>query len=356
MKKILFLLFIFISITGCEYFTLMSKKEWIEKTGNQDDVIIYAAGAWYDSSITNYRACYWIIKGDNIERIDLESNNIFSTVNSIYVDEDNIYTCGFDLVGAETKACYWINKKIKYLDDLNNGLSSMAFDISSKNGVVFTAGMLDGTAYYWINKNKITLNINIANTIFIHQISTSKYNLYLGGQNSKSPFQACYIKDGKINDLPPLPGGSDTSDVSSIFVIGNIVYSAGQLTLGLTDYACLWKNDDITILPDGTLARSVFVTSEDVYIAGEYDSGTNIYPRYWKNNKSFTLPDSDLGAGTDSFAYSIFVFNDNVYIGGLDDDAGNSLAWYWTDGKKIIFDPSLNAGVTSIFVKSNTEK
>ena len=347
-KPILFLIIFIIIITilsDCQYFTLLSQKEWTEMSGNEDNVIIYVAGAYQDR-FGNGIPCYWKIKDDNIKRVDLdnESNNN-NYASSIYVVGDKVYTSGtVELSGGVLKACYWIDTK-RYNLNTSGSVNSFADSIIVKGGVVFAAGG-DGTkGCYWIDQNQAILNLLICRTLFIQKISSSKYTTYVGGQNLKSPHQACFWKDGYLTDLPPLPGAGESSIVNSIFVIGNIVYSVGEASLmpGPVNYAYLWKNDEPIILPNGNSARSVFVSNDDIYISGDNDSGQACY---WKNEKYISL--SSLA----SVAYSIYVYNNKAYIAGYE----NGYACYWINDKHYSIENSTVSIVYGIFVKSDNEK
>ena len=111
MKKIL--LFLIISsliffISNCEYFTLMSKSEWNEKSDQEEDnVIIYASGARYVTRIGNYIPYYWKITKDDHEMVNLESNDNWGVAYSIYVVGDTVYTCGFYSSGSLTSKSYF---------------------------------------------------------------------------------------------------------------------------------------------------------------------------------------------------------------------------------------------------------
>ena len=357
MRKILLLLMIFFITPGCEYFTFMSKKEWAEKAGTEDDVIIYLAGAFYDSAAANYLPCYWKITKKSIEKVDLESNNSWGIAYSIFVVGDTVYTCGFDQnpPTVPIRACYWKNKN-KYILEAKNpsNVDSQARQIIAKNGVIFIAGIddrdidSDYDAVNWIGQNSSGLSagsISQAQSIFINQLSSTHHVMYIGGINDG---QACYWKDGQIFNLENESAAS--SEVRSIYVSGNTVYSVGDLEYNL---ACLWKNNNLIKLSGGTVANSVFVSGNDVYIAGQYEYSSDDYPCYWVNNTRYLIPGSSFGVGTNAYAYSIYVYNDNIYIAGVDDNGTDALAWYWTNNKKIFIDQPNYSGVLSIFVTAD---
>lgn len=348
MKKV-FLLFIIylIFVSSCEYFTLMSQKEWGEKSGKGDDVIVYVGG-WYNQTII--KPCYWkIMDNDVVELVELENDNIANNeVLSIYVVGKNVYSCGYYNNGAVNKACYWINKK-KYDLDLDPlAISSRANSIKVKSGVVFTAGTItigaNAFPYFWVNQSKSTINIKSANSIFIDQISSTKHSICVGGSNLKTDAQACFWKDGQITDLPPLPGFGNSSEVFSIYIIGNIVYSAGMTNIGVQQ-SCLWINKEQIILPGGEIANSIFVSNNDVYTSGVYNGGLDAC--YWKNTDYFQLTAPGIGGS----ALSIYVYNDNAYIAG----GVGGFACYWINNKLYNFESNFTSSASSIFIVPNNE-
>lgn len=344
MKKVILLLIISLFlISNCEYFSIMSKKDWEEKADKEDDVVIYASGA-YDDGGASY-PCYWKITKDDHERIKLDSVGNMCASYSIKIIGNNVYNCG--IVSPSTiNACYWINKKRYDLEVNGPTFPSVAYNLIVNSGIVFSVGIDNAEACFWFNQKKSSLNINTPYCIFIDQISTSKHITYIGGINLLG--FACYWKDGEIIDLDN--NGAASSEVKSIYVIGNIVYSVGTLD---GTQACLWKNKELTILPDGFLARSVFVSNEDIYISGDYWDGPDIRACYWKNTKKISLPPSNLASPYESNGNSIFIYNDNVYIAGTDQNGGTQLGWYCINGKKNIIENSL--GATSIFITSDNK-
>ncbi len=102
-------------ISSCEYFSLMSKKEWTEKSDNEKNVVIYIGGAFVVSTIE--RPCYW--KNDNRHLIPGSSFGVGTNANaySVFAYNDNLYIAGVDNEsGANVRAWYWINNKKNYID------------------------------------------------------------------------------------------------------------------------------------------------------------------------------------------------------------------------------------------------
>jgi hypothetical protein len=358
LKKIFIFLLLLTFLTNCEYFNILSQKEW-EETSNHDaeNVIIYLSGGYFEGGAP--RPCYWKITQDGYKFVKLESNYFEGVAFSIFVEGDTVYTCGFDEDSTgQHRACYWIGDKKYELESIGGAAESVAYQIVKKGGILFTAGGDDGEteATYWLNQDKGHLNLGPNNSqaecIFIQQESSSKHSIYIGGRYSNLP---CYWKDDKINYLDM--GTSLGLTVRSIYVIGNTVFSCGvENDATLPDHACFWENEKLTFLPGGVEARSLFISEENIYIAG-FNFTTNYEACYWKNKKKIFLPDSYFGTGNDSFAFSIFVLNDNIYIAGYDDDgSGNNVAWYYINDEKEVFNTSLNAAATAIFVKADNEE
>lgn len=355
MKKVyIFFILYFIIISNCEYFTLMSKKEWEKNVDKEDDIVIYISGA-YQSASGDIVPCYWKIKNNKIKQVDLEydigtNNNV---AYSIYVLNDKVYSCGccFDTAYAETRACYWINSKKHDFFVKDPSIGSIAFSIKVKNGVLFTTGVADSKAQFWTNDYKYDLSIETARTIFIQQNSSGKHLILIGGLSTND--KACYWKDddSKINELPPSLSAGDSSEVWSIYTIGNNIYCAGMKTISSVTEACLWINNDLNVLSNGSYAYSVFVSNEDVYVSGE-TTGTNAC--YWKNKNFHALP----YLNSPSKAYSIFAHNDKAYIAGYDSDGGgNYKACYWINNEQIYLDStSINSMAYSIFITNENQE
>lgn len=134
MKKIfIIIVIIFLFITGCEYFTLMSHKEWLEKTGN-DEVDVYVGGYY-----GGFYPCYWI----NGTRIDLPFYYNYgneNVVNSIFVSGDDVYCGGTYDNSINSNACYWKNRELIKVDVNDENNQSQIHSIAYKAGLVFSIG------------------------------------------------------------------------------------------------------------------------------------------------------------------------------------------------------------------------
>ena len=139
MKKalvfIIFLLSVVIILitSSCEYFTLLSQKEWAELSGKEEDVIIYVSG------VNGATPCYWKLSKDNQERIDLENATAASSAYSIFVLDKNVYSCGYYSPTTQN-ACYWINGKQYHLEMINTAVDYYTYSIKVISGMIFTVG------------------------------------------------------------------------------------------------------------------------------------------------------------------------------------------------------------------------
>ena len=160
MKRYLLFIFVLIlSSTSCQYFTLLSDKDWQNKTGNSNIPVDIYVGGYYNDSLNNTMPCYW----KNGVRTDLASDVSLApyAVNSISVDGNNVY-CGGSYTPPSNPsgiACYWKNNNIIPLN--NNTISSFINSISAVNGVVYSCGSNYNNIYwnagYWINDKQYFL-------------------------------------------------------------------------------------------------------------------------------------------------------------------------------------------------------
>jgi hypothetical protein len=143
-------------------------------------------------------------------------------------------------------------------------------------------------------------------------LNVSGTDVYVGGMLHT----AVYWKNGTANYLPYLTDGSFVPNINSVFVVGNDVYSTGQIlqlgnhTLGPAYWKDTVEQDLQVITPTSDVTTytptSIFVFGTDIYVAGF--SSTYVTPQgapldsaiYWKNGIEISLHSS----GT---ANSIFV-------------------------------------------------
>ena len=134
--------------------------------------------------------------------LDYESGTLNNAAQSICVVGDTIYIAGWYQNGTVPRACYWVNGKKYDLEVDDTSSSSYAYSIKVINGIIFTVGIDNAKACFWLNQNKSYMGdkvIQESNDIFINQISSSIHEIYIGGMNMID--EACYWKDGEIYDL-----------------------------------------------------------------------------------------------------------------------------------------------------------
>lgn len=309
--KFLFLIiFLLFAYNSCQYFNLMSYKEWMETTGN-DKVDIYCAG-YYEDGMGNYYACYW--KNSKLYILPGASD---SYANSIYVYNNDVYIAGNFTSGAQ-HACFWKNGEGPYPLDEAGQVSSGAYSIYIVNGDIYISGYLWFTtnrACYWQN-NKVTIleNNGTSQALEIKVIKkheTAKEIIYTSGYSQTGPQVACYWINNKLYNLPHLNDGW----VNSIYIYNDKVYAAGNYTQVGGNNACYWIDQngpyDYGLLD--SQAHSIFVEKDCVHIVGCRDVPSLIV-YYFKNNTYDQLANT----GIQSEAKSIYFFDDTYYIAGFD--------------------------------------
>ena len=325
---VLSLVFILFILQNCEYFTLMSNKEWLEKSGN-NKVDVYACG--YVGASMSHKVVYW---KNNEAPVYLEAiANANSLANSIYVYKNDVYVAGCDSAGYP---CYWINGEKKNLS--YSGLGG-AYDIAVQDDNVFIVGYDNLYAFLWINQEKFNLAAPptsiyylIAISLFVNKAGGGKYNIIIGGKYNDfaKDFPCYWTKNGSEIVVINTPNGS----VKSLFLYKGDIYSAGDD--GGSGY--IWKNlDNLTssITPTPSSLKSILISKDDMYIAGITSAGIAYY---WKNYNSIQLPSS-------SSASSIKLFNNDVYVSG---QGTVGYACYWINNTGPYYFNADGAGSSAI--------
>lgn len=183
----------------------------------------------------------------------------------------------------------------------------------------------------WKNGNSIALQGQGSG--HISSIITVGSDVYIAGSDSVG--DAVYWKNGELNVVaqgyyPTYSSGSDPS-VFCMYVSGNDIYIGG---VSADNRAVYWKNGVATYLQSSisgsyvTNVRSIFVSGNDVYTTGNLivpmDGGVNA-PAYWKNGVEIDLPLNGAKYGNPA---SIFVSGSDVYVAGSTTDG----AVYWKNG------------------------
>lgn len=147
----------------------------------------------------------------------------------------------------------------------------------------------------------------------------AEVDVYVAGaeQTTAGKWVAKYWKNGTPVELSD---GVNNAEATSVFVLGEDVYVAGQETDNTTSIAKYWKNGAEVALTDGTEraeVHSIFVEGQMVYVAGALrDNLGRSRAVYWKNGTPFTLSSSS-GMG---MATAIAAAHGNVYVAGYEEE------------------------------------
>ena len=331
MKRFILLIITCSFLSSCEYFTLMSHKEWREKSGN-DKAAVYACGN-IDTS-----GGYW----KNDEKPVFLEDYLSST--SIYVYEGDVYVAGSD---SSNYPCYWKNGKKVPLKTAGTGAS---YAISVNGGTVFNAGIDTSQAYLWINEERFDLRTDgalhsAAFSIFVEESGGGKYNIIIGGSYYTSTYYACYWTDGG-SKFVPLDNSGVTSQVSSVFYYKGKVYSVGYNGTGDSSYRV---DNAVKFTYSNALFNSIYVSEDNVYITGNENTDALLI----KNS----LPPIVLSSSS-AVGLSVKVFNDTIYTAGNNMISSNNHACYWinTSSQPVYFNDegAANSSAASIFITWDT--
>lgn len=150
---------------------------------------------------------------------------------------------------------------------------------------------------------------------------------------------------------------SELGMLTSFFVSGGVVYTAGFVRDGTKDIATVWKNDKVLyaqtdkgLIPGD---YSLFVSGGVVYTAGhELIENNKVVAKVWKNDTElYVLTDGTQGCDVSS----VFVSGGDVYAaGGVVQEIG-SVAMVWKNGREFCAqtDGKLTAAAASLFVSGS---
>ena len=316
MKRFILLIITCSFLSSCEYFTLMSNKEWMEKSGN-DKVAVYACG--YVGAAQS--KVYW--KNDAKPVYLEDADTLGAAAEAIFVYERDVYVAGAD---NSQYACYWKNGKKVQLKTSGIGCSNA---ISVNGGTVYNAGEDNSHACLWINNEKFNLttpetaNSSYVTSIFVEDTGGGKHNIIMGGcYNILGILYACYWTGG----------GSDIFTTSTNPIINSVFLYKGNVYSVDSDGNC-WINETNKYngLPSLT---SIYVYEDNIYMTG---GNTNVY-------KNGTL----LFTYTANELQTLKVFNNDIYAGGRNGDP-----CYWINNSESIYFDTDGGGsvyLTSLFV------
>jgi hypothetical protein len=200
---------------------------------------VYAAGhIRIDNQFsTTQKAMYW----HNGVGFDLTDGSDDARANGVFVDNGNIYVCGYeaDGSGGRKKAKYWLNGEPVVLGN-DDDEDSEATGIVVKNGNVYVSGYEE---------------------------------IELPGTTSTVTYAVVWI-NGEREVL------EDTrSEAHDIFVDGNDVYVVGGYAPFVeidNYYGCYWKNDllwgfdGVLLAANGTMGTGIFVYENKVHCVENY--------------------------------------------------------------------------------------
>jgi hypothetical protein len=226
--------------------------------------------------------------------------------------------------------------KIKYLSIIALGLAFFAVsckkekangpsnkDITDKPADIYVAGEVKATrpvAAFWKN-NALTILGDTAGMSFASGIAVQGSDVYVLGTVFPAGGGSSYNVVWKNGVATKLNGSNQ--DAFGIAVSGNDVYVVGSsLDDNNISRATYWKNNVLTILPNGFIAEAIAINGTDVYITGTTKNDATGQSVYWKNGTQVVLPGG-------FWAKSIAISGNDIYVGG---QTLNGAAIYWKNG------------------------
>lgn len=167
-------------------------------------------------------------------------------------------------------------------------------------------------------------------------------DVYFAGNDSVG--DGVYWKNGVLHVISGAQPMGAAVPVNCLYVSGTDVYVGGT---DLQRNAAIWKNGVETIVRSSvgepiSDVHSIFVQGQDVYSVSGLVMGGVIVPAYWKNGVQVNLPLNGAAYGT---AISIFVSGSDVYVCGYT-SLGAAL---WKNGVGTVLAPRGQA--TSVVVQ-----
>jgi uncharacterized protein (TIGR03437 family) len=294
------------------------------------------------------RATYW----KNGVPVTLSGTGQNTSVNDIFVVNDDVYVVGYRHIGAFTVARWWKNGvEMKVSDDARFSLAESIFVSGSDVYITGYEGNAAGKsiARYWKNGNPTDLADDTGASAT--SVTVNGPDVYIGGHSIRNGNTVGTVwKNGTPTFLT-----TGFSFVWDIYVLGDDVYTTGSIRntgpgVGFVSY---WKNETAVLLGPGLgsgAGRGIVISGNDVYVAGlEANAKTIQVAKYWKNGAPVGLSDGGYYAA----ANAIDVLAEDVYVGGFEYNAADvPIAKLWKNGVPIaITDGSYAAVINAIVVR-----
>ena len=316
------LLFLFLIVNSCQYFSQMSYEEWKENSsGVETGVDVFFGGLCYESG--TYYASYW--KNNELTVLGTTATS-GAGVFSIALDVDNVYCGGCYANGSKDNACWWKNGELVKPEVDDTGQTSQIKSITVACGIVFACGLENSIACYWINGKKHSLSLpSSAVTSYSSSIVVDEDTLdfYIAGYYTDSTTVACWWKNGtECVTLPTPVEGEDYRALAACLSNGEL-YTAGFYNGSTTPLPCYWKSGRCITLPNDGYGqtRGITVYNGSVYIAGRQGITGTVYPSLWKDGSILWMHSS-----TGNPAAGVAVYDNDIYLPFYSD------TYYWKNG------------------------
>jgi hypothetical protein len=261
------------------------------------DTNTYIAGVIRKENL--YTACLWHAG----MRTDLISSTLLF-INNAKLINDIFLIVGSYESGDKSIACYWKNNNRV---DLQGQYGTTANDIEISNGEVYVVGNFfngkNDIACLW--QNTILVDSFVNSNSNAKAICINENNIYIAGTfDSYNKEYACYWLNGRFSQLDTLP-----SIAKGIIKKSDNLYISGSCEIGGHMRACIWINNVRYILDNSNYSdiKSIFLVEDSLFSLGYYQKGNNIISCYWK-------------------LFDKYQFNQSVFVNSLIKD-GSSLSY-----------------------------
>lgn len=120
---------------------------------------VYVGGYYYDEDANVERACFW---KDTQKATPLEAARGNSKVLFICVENETVYSAGYNRVDGQKALCYWVNEKRMELQLPAGAKDPEVTGITAAGGTVYVSGLFRDENYtacacYWVDGKPTTL-------------------------------------------------------------------------------------------------------------------------------------------------------------------------------------------------------